>query len=261
MDNKLRKYAEEPYQLVVIHGGPGAPGEMKPVAEKLSKLGGVLEPFQTKKTVEGQVNELYQIIKQAGDPPVVLVGYSWGAWLSYLFTAKYPELVNKLILVSSGPFKQKHADQIMKTRLKRLNKDEQNEVHKFFKAFKKDAVKDKDFARFGELMSKADNFNQEKHNEDTQSDFQVEVYKSVWPQAAKLRKSGELLKAGGKIQCPVIAIHGDYDPHPYKGVEEPLSKVISNFEFILLNKCGHKPWHEKNAKHKFFSILKDKITG
>lgn len=40
----LRKYANEPFKIAVIHGGPGAPGEMAPVARELSSVRGVLEP-------------------------------------------------------------------------------------------------------------------------------------------------------------------------------------------------------------------------
>mgnify|MGYP001123742900 CR=1 FL=1 len=42
-----RRYGDAPYNIVVIHGGPGAPGEMAPVAKDLPLDYGVLEPFQT----------------------------------------------------------------------------------------------------------------------------------------------------------------------------------------------------------------------
>jgi len=53
-----RKYGIPPYSIAVVHGGPGASGEMKPVAEELSMQFGVLEPLQTKDSVVGQVEEL-----------------------------------------------------------------------------------------------------------------------------------------------------------------------------------------------------------
>jgi pimeloyl-ACP methyl ester carboxylesterase len=73
-----------------------------------------------------------------------------------------------------------------------------------------------------------------------------------------LRKNKQLLPLGKKIKCPVIAIHGDYDPHPYKGIFAPLSQVIENFEHILLKQCGHTPWVEKHAKNHFLEII-DKL--
>jgi hypothetical protein len=53
----LRKYGKSPYEVAVVHGGPGAPGEMAPVAKELSLLTGVLEPLQTADSLEGQVRE------------------------------------------------------------------------------------------------------------------------------------------------------------------------------------------------------------
>jgi len=46
-----RVYGNKPYHVAVIHGGPGAPGEMAPVARELSLSTGVLEPLQTTETV------------------------------------------------------------------------------------------------------------------------------------------------------------------------------------------------------------------
>ena len=65
---------------------------------------------------------------------------------------------------------------------------------------------------------------------------------------------------GELIRCPVLAIHGDHDPHPAEGVQETLSRVIRDFRFVLLEKCGHRPWIEKQAKHKFYQILREEIA-
>lgn len=75
---------------------------------------------------------------------------------------------------------------------------------------------------------------------------------------SKLRSSEELLELGRKIHCPVTAIHGDYDPHPFEGVREPLSGIL-NFRFILLERYGHRPWIEREVKEEFYGILKQKI--
>lgn len=59
----VRTYGTAPFQVAVIHGGPGAPGEMAPVARELSLLCGVLEPLQTKTTVAEQVEELATVLR------------------------------------------------------------------------------------------------------------------------------------------------------------------------------------------------------
>lgn len=78
MEN-LRRYGNQPFNTVVLHGGPGAPGEMAPVARELSSLRGVLEPLQTASSIEGQIQELHTVLKENGDLPVTLIGWSWGA--------------------------------------------------------------------------------------------------------------------------------------------------------------------------------------
>ena len=123
---KFRKYGKAPFNIAVIHGGPGAGGELAPVANRLGKDRGVLEPLQTAHSVEGQIDELKEVLENSGHSPYVLIGYSWGAMLSFMFAAKYPEMVKKLILVSSGAFEESYAANIMNVRLERLSLDEKH---------------------------------------------------------------------------------------------------------------------------------------
>src|SRR5258708_453218 len=74
-----RKYGREPFKIVVAHGGPGAAGEMGPVARRLGYSWSVLEPMQSATTVYGQVDELGTALESLCIPPVVLIGHSWGA--------------------------------------------------------------------------------------------------------------------------------------------------------------------------------------
>jgi pimeloyl-ACP methyl ester carboxylesterase len=257
VDN-LRKYGHKPFRVVVIHGGPGAPGEMAPVARELCSDMGILEPLQTKGTVEGQVEELKSTLENNGSPPLVVIGFSWGAWLSYIFAARYPLLVEKLVLIGSGPFEEKYAAEIMKTRMNRLGEQEKKEVLSLSVALNPNSFDDNAFGRFAKLMDKADYYELLPHDREVLT-FNPDVYKRIWEQASELRASGELLKLGEKLQCPVVAIHGDYDPHPAEGVKTPLSYVVKDFRFILLKKCGHRPWLERNARDRFYSILRSEI--
>jgi pimeloyl-ACP methyl ester carboxylesterase len=256
----LRKFGRAPFSAAVIHGGPGAPGEMAPVARQISSVCGVLEPLQTSKTIEGQIDELKAILKTNGDLPVTLIGWSWGAWLSYLLTAHHPKMVEKLILVGSGPFEEKYASNIMKIRLNRLSKEEQTEVLSLTKILDDPSVihKDSVLARFGKLISKADSYDPVSHKIEI-LECQHDIYQNIWEQASKLRKNKKLLGLGKTIHCPVLAIHGDYDPHPYEGVRQPLSRILKDFRFILLKQCGHKPWIERSVKDIFFKILRSEL--
>ena len=258
----LRVYGKAPYSVAVIHGGPGAPGSIAPVASELSKDIGVLEPLQTKASVEGQVKELHDVLVRYAETPVNLVGHSWGAWLSCIVAARYPEIVKKLILISSGPFEEKYAADITAERLNRLSENERVGVFKLIDVINGDAAGEKDqaMARFGETMAEADTYAPlPPETEPEPMPASEEINRKVWAEAQQLRVSGELLEMGWKIKCPVVAIHGDYDPHPAEGVKAPLSRVLKDFRFILLKKCGHEPWREKYARQEFFKVLRDEI--
>ncbi len=123
-----RKYGKAPFNIAVVHGGPGAPGEMAPVARELSADTGILEPLQTADSIEGQITELKNVLEKSGNPPIILIGFSWGAWLSYIFAARHPAKVKKLILISSGPFEEKYVKQITQTRLNHLDPEDKKEA-------------------------------------------------------------------------------------------------------------------------------------
>jgi len=43
--NDYRKYGYPPFKVALLHGGPGAAGEMAPVAEELKMEQGILKSF------------------------------------------------------------------------------------------------------------------------------------------------------------------------------------------------------------------------
>lgn len=257
----LRLYGNPPFSVAVLHGGPGAPGQMAPVARELSSERGVVEPLQTEYTLEGQVEELRTILKEICVVPVTLVGSSWGAMLGFIFSAYHPKLVKKLILVGSGVYDKKSAEKIHKVRLNRLNEVERGEVQSLMLQLSLPSVREKNkiMGKLGDLLIKADAFNPSTLDTEV-IETQYDLFQSVWSDVVKMRNSGELLKLGRKIKCSVVAIHGDYDPHPAEGVKKPLFTVLSDFKFIVLKNCGHLPWIEKEAKTKFYEVLKKELS-
>jgi pimeloyl-ACP methyl ester carboxylesterase len=260
--SNLRKYGGPPFVVAVVHGGPGAPGEMAPVARELSQVAGVLEPLQTTTTIQAQVEELRAILEDDASLPLTLIGFSWGAWLGCILASFHPELVKKLILVSSGPVDQKYASSIMRTRLRRLHGVDKKEAASLYHALGISTPFDKNYCeslcRFSELISRADSFDLLPDEGDNVR-LDMDIYRTVWNEASRLRSSGRLLEIMRHIKCPIVAIHGDYDPHPANGVEHPLSRAATDFRFILLEKCGHYPWRERNARDTFYRILNAEI--
>ena len=261
----LRKYGSAPFCVALIHGGPGAIGEMEPVARELAADFGVLEPIQTETTLDGQVAELKATLEKHAKQPIVLVGFSWGAWLSTIIAAEYPHLVKKLILVGSGPYEPQYLPQIGEARMSRLTQAEREEYNAIIALLNDPAGvgKSEKFARLGQLANKTDRFDAVDipYSCPDLGDAAGNQFHGVLKEAQEMRKNGRLLEFADQIQCPVVAIHGDYDPHPAAGVCKPLSSRLGDFRFILFDNCGHKPWIERQAKDKFYKILKEEIDA
>lgn len=261
MDNP-RTYGRAPFSVAVIHGGPGAAGEMAPVARELARAWGVLEPLQTSESVAGQVEELKAILEENGNLPVTLIGYSWGAWLGFLVAAHHPSLVRKLVLIGSGPFEEKYVARFQETRLSRLSEEDRTEYQSILGRLSDPRVEGQDasLARLGELASKTDSYDPLRVEPEAIA-FQAEIHQRVWQDAVEMRRSGRLLGLAKQVRCPVVAIHGDYDPHPAEGVQEPLSAALKDFRFHLLEHCGHTPWMERQAREAFYRTLKDELQS
>lgn len=258
---KIRKYGEAPFDVAVIHGGPGGAGQLAPVAKELSKIAGILEPLQTAISIEGQLQELHDALKSNANLPVTLVGHSWGAVLSIICAARFPTVIKKLILVSCGPLEAKYtSSDVMKNRLGRMSNEQKAELAGALKKLNNPEVEDKDavFTQLGRLATKIDSF---EPISDGYVDAQYDIFKNVWGEAETLRSRGGFVEALKNIQCPVLAIHGDCDPHPIEGIKNPLSTIVKDFEFILLEKCGHYPWIEYHARDRFYAILKKEINS
>ena len=243
-----RIYGAPPSEVAVLHGGPGGAGEVEPLAAELGRRGHqVLEPFQTARSVDGQVEELAAQIEAVCAPPVAVVGWSWGAWLGSLLSARHPALVRSLVLVGSGPFEAADAAVISVTKRARLTAAERAEL----------AGLDPwhgDGDRFIELSDRAETWDRDGSPRPAVA-FDRAVHEAVWAEAKAMRESGALLREVAAIRCSVLALHGDQDPRPARGVEEPLSRVLPQARFVLLERCGHKPWQEVHARDRFFDLL------
>jgi pimeloyl-ACP methyl ester carboxylesterase len=262
--DRYRTYGEPPYRVVVVHGGPGAPGYMAPVARELAARRGVLEPLQTASTLDGQIAELADAVRRHASPPAVLIGSSWGAMLSFLVAAHHPELVRSLVLVGCAVFDPESAREVDRVRLGRLAPSERAELRRLQDRFLHAEVArtppDRaEVARLDELLLRASHVELLTTDTETLS-FDAEVHAGVWPAFEALRASGGLVALGRAVRCPVLAVHGDHDPHAAAGVRDPLAAVVGDFRFVLLERCGHLPWLERGARRPFFEVVEEELA-
>ena len=155
-----RCYGVSPYLLILIHGGPGAWGEMEPIANYFRSHIGIIEIFQTQPTLEGQLLEIKEIVKHKMNPPVIVIGFSWGAWLGYLYAAKYPENLKKLIMIGSGPFQHKYFQQLQNTRESRMDLNQKSKYYNYLDHLQNPSSKNNNsiIDQLGMLCEKIDHF-------------------------------------------------------------------------------------------------------
>lgn len=258
---EFRQYGENIPEIVLIHGGPGACGELSPLAQKLSEKVSILEPLLAQPSLNQQLIELKHLIQTYSKYPTILLGHSAGALLSYIFTAQNPRLIKKLILVGSGCFDETCTKDIMKTRLARLDQHDKNEVLSLIKKLQNPTIQNKNIylKELGELIEKADSFDT-LSTEKSSMTYSFKTYETVWNEFVEIRRTGALLSYGKNIHCPVIAIHGEYDPHPAEKIRKSLLSVLTDFHFILLKKCGHRPWLEKSSAKTFLQIIYQELN-
>jgi len=255
-----RRHGRPPYRVVLVHGGPGAPGSLETVGRELSHGMGVLEPWQSARTVAGQVTELRHQIEAHATPPVILVGHSWGAWLAILVATNHPKLVRRLVLVGSAPFRARDAVGIDRRRWLRISPMERRELEDLWKTASdpQRTLSSRSMHRIMEIFEVSDSYELLPHRS-TQSRFEPRVFFTVWPQAERLRRSGALERSLQRIRVPVLVLHGRYDPHPVRGVVAPLRKAGVDVRVVLLDRCGHAPWWERHGRAPFFRELRHEI--
>jgi pimeloyl-ACP methyl ester carboxylesterase len=231
------------------------------MARELSKDTGVLEPLQTKDTIDGQVEELADVLKNNADIPVILIGHSWGATLSYLTAARFPDIVKKLILIGMPPLNVQDRPDLATAWLSRLSEAERVDFL-FLEKFVWDGEKEDKSASMGRLfrlITKGESYALIKAKDEV-LEYQLNVNVAIFRELTNQPQYLDLTDLGKAIKCHVVAIHGNDDPRPARIVQKPLSKAIKGFKFILLEKCGHTPWMEKHARKEFFKVLRKEIV-
>lgn len=254
----LKKHGKAPRRVVVLHGGPGAPGSAAQLARDISSRHGVLEPWQRADSVEALVAELACVLRYDAGLPATLVGHSWGALLGYMLTARHPELVNKLVMIGAPPFEARHAKGIMPMRMNAMSEAQREDASELISVMadktRMQREGDQILVRFGRLMEQADAYNPLPQQPEPMI-ANYRQFSAVMGQVTELRRSGALIALGESIRCPVVALHGEYDSHPVDAVRRPLGYSLTNFRCVVLPNCGHTPWQEREARAVFYECL------
>ncbi len=258
---ETREYGTSGPPVVLLHGGPGAPGTMAPIGRELSYSFRLLEPFQRRSgdiplTIAAHIADLLELVQARcpGDRPA-LVGSSWGATLALAFAAEHPDVAGPVVLIGSGTYTAESSDEFHR-RLDRLispgvqaRLDEARNIP--------DA--DKALAAAGDVLTGP--YSHEPLTTDIEIAWaDARGHKETNDDWKRRRDEGTYPAAFTAIESPVLMLHGEADPHPGAMIRNSLLPALPQLEYIEYDRCGHYPWIEHHARDRFFRDLHGWLT-
>ncbi len=252
-------------KLLVLHGGPGADHcyllpQMLHLAERYDVLfydqrGGGRSKADARVPVTWRthVEDLGAVVTEFGLEPLSIVGYSWGAMLTLLYTVeqrKNPHLVPpaRLALICPAPLTREYRRQFEAEFIRR---QQSPEIQRLREGLARSGLREKDPAAYRQRafeLGVAGYFSDPTKARDL-TPFRVvgRVQQSVWESLGDF----DLIRDLKGVQIPSIVIHGRDDPIPLASSVEAARALGTNL--VVLDDCGHVPYVEQPQR--LFSAL------
>lgn len=258
---RVRKYGNRGPNLVVLHGGPGAPGSAAGLARALADDFSVLEPLQRRSgTVPLTVSRHVEDLAAIAPARSAIVGHSWGAMLGLSFAACFPDRVSCLALVGCGTYSEECRaqfrrqldalmDDAMRSRLEGLKSRAAMEVDP--------DIRNALVRQRANLTMSIESYELIDGVDDASDALSYDgaANKETWNDALRLQRDGIEPQRFSRISCPVLMLHGHIDPHPGGGTRDLLRQFIPHLQYVEFEKCGHEPWKERHARDPFLKAL------
>lgn len=227
--------------LLLLHGMFGDYLDWEPVLEPLSKRHRVIavdlpgfgnsdKPRQ-EYTSDFFVATLHDLLGQLQTERATLVGNSFGGEIAVFYALRYPQEVERLILVSSGGFS-KLTEPGRQLTLPRLDEAA-------IAAFTPE-IQEPMFARIFAKSSEQQRRYVQKQNEKLKRP-DYPAYAQALASSIRLAMSIYLLDQLPEIRCPTLLLWGGADPiFPVDEARRALERLPRG-ELIVLDGCGHAP--------------------
>ena len=252
-----REYGSGGSAVVLLHGGPGAPG-LEGLARGLEDAFRVLEPYQRGSgeaplSVAVHVADLDEFLAaHCPNERPALVGHSWGAMLALAYAAAHPDRVASLTLVGSGTFDLASRRRYEETRNERIGDDLRRRLARLES---ETPDRSERLKRRHELTVHTESVDPVAPEEDGEVDGQAN--RETWDDMMRLQADGTYPAAFAAIHAPVLMLHGAYDPHPGTMIRDSLAPYMPQLEYREWERCGHMPWLERAGRGDFFRALRD----
>ena len=254
----VRAYGSFGPPVIVLHGGPGAPGMMAPVARGLADSFRVLEPFQRDSgpgplTVALHVADLHGVVESLGPGArPALVGSSWGAMLALAYASAHPGSAGPLVLVGCGTF-----DRAARSRFQALVEERTGAALRARLAALEEEIPDPDARLRATGDALLPLYAVDPVTEDLEAaSVSARANRETWQDMIRLQAAGVYPAALAAIRSPVLMLHGAFDPHPGAMIRDSLRPFLPGLEYVEWDRCGHYPWIERAVREEFFAVLR-----
>jgi pimeloyl-ACP methyl ester carboxylesterase len=255
---QIRKYAGSGGPVVVLHGGPGAPGSLAGLATELAPDFEVWEPLQRRSgevalTVDRHVADLHDIAPD----PATIVGHSWGAMLGLSYAASHPAAVRALALVGCGTYSsasRAEYERRFEASVGDPGRVRREELRAAMERARSRAERDEILALRGAFAAEVQAVDLLPET-DEPVDADADGHEETWRDVLRRQATGLEPQSFAAIESPVVMLHGDDDPHPGTMIRDTLLPHIPQLEYVGIPRCGHEPWRERHGREPFLTAL------
>ncbi|MBV6459057.1 MAG: hypothetical protein HONBIEJF_02197 [Fimbriimonadaceae bacterium] len=223
----------------------------------------VVEPLQRRSgsvpvTVDRHIADMRSAwLDWAGHDPMILVGSSWGAMLAACTAADHPSATAGVVMVGSGTWDLESRAE-MKRRI-------EGQASPTLRSLLERRTAGEDVPRTEIRANLASAYTFEAVLPEPEG-FEVDEVGNVetWADMVRLQAEGRYPQSLAGITCPVLMLHGAYDPHPGEMIRDSLTPYIPQLDFHQWDRCGHYPWIERHAREEFLTLLRvwiNRIAG
>jgi pimeloyl-ACP methyl ester carboxylesterase len=256
---EVRRYGSDGPEVVLLHGGPGAPGGMASLARDLAGKFRVREPLQRRSgsvalSVERHVEDLAAVAPSRAH----VVGHSWGAMLGLSFAARHPERVTSLVLIGCGTYDAATRAEYQRALDARLGEAERAQIGELRRRLAEagdSATRDSLLAELGRVFARADSVDLIAADDADSLPADERGHGETWADVLRLQQQGIEPAAFAAIRAPVLMLHGDDDPHPGPATRDLLRRHVADLSYRGFARCGHDPWRERHARAAFLRAL------